>query len=1075
MPAIKEKNHFAAWFVSKPAISGLLVFLLMQSMVSYILYQRYRIIRENDKREMSNLLHVGYNNVEQTLKNSSTVALTLALTINDEGQPENFDLVGRQLLTSNPGIDAVQLVPGGVIKYVYPLEGNEAALNLDILKSAENRAQALLAIRSKKMYFAGPLALKQGGIGIIGRLPVYQDGKFWGFSGIVIHMETLIKNSGLQSIDDSKYYFQFSHKNALTQKEEFFFPVKEDFTRKYYDYVTFPDSDWKLYIITKDGNPIWYQLISLFALGSLLALLFGFLTLLLLRKPAELQLEVLKQTRKLLNSEVKYRTIFEKAAIGIAHVDSNNQGFIDTNGHLCRMLGYTSEEIKGVNAIDISHPDDKRKGMEITSRLLDGDIDNFTFEKRFFSKSGDIIWTNVTISPLWKKGEKPTAHIAIVEDITPKKEAEQQIRETEARFRSLFEDSPVALWEEDFSAVKKYLAQFSDLNAGNAKQWLASHPDEVKKCISLVRIIDVNNECLRLHQPKTKSEILAANLNLLLDDESTEAFRKQLVAVVCGETSIAIDTQIKHLGEGNRDIHLQWSVMRGYEETLERIIISTEDVTAQKEAGRIIMESQQKIESLVNSIDGIVWECSTEPPYRLSFISKKVNEILGFTPEEWAADDYFWEKHIHPEDKKRCLEFFERSITAKPGEDYEYRMIDSKGDIVWFRDSMNVNFENGKPASLRGIMIDITKTKEAEKIILESQQRIESLVNTIDGIVWECDYNTYEFTFVNKKAEEITGYPVSEWLHDPTFWAEKIHPDDREWAIQFCLENSQNRSQYDFEYRMIAKDGSVLWLRDIVNVVYENGIAVSLKGIMIDITKNKEAENDLNASLELVNDQKKRLMNFSYIVSHNLRSHAANIQSITNLIGDADSDEEREEMIGMLRTVSGTLNETMDNLNDLVNVQANVAIAIEPLELRLYAENAQKAISDQIEAKSATIVNNIPENLAVDYNPAYLESIFLNLFSNALRYGHPDRKPVVTAEFIEEDGIKALRITDNGIGIDMTRHGDKLFGLYKTFNGNADARGIGLFLTRSQIEAMGGKISVKSELGKGTTFIIHFK
>jgi PAS domain S-box-containing protein len=947
MDAGKEKNLLTAWFVAKPFISGLIVFILMQSIVVFMIYQRSQIIKENDKQEMSNLLHVVYENVEQTLKNSSTAALTLALTINDDGVPQNFDLIGRQLITANPDINGVQLVPDGIIKYVYPLEESKVALGFNVIESSENKMQALEAIASKKMYFAGPLNLKQGGVGIIGRLPVYQKGKFWGFSGILIRMENLVKVSGIGHIDNSKYYFQFSHKNTVTEKTEFFLPGKEDFSGKYYDYITFPDTDWKLYIITHDDNAVWYQLLPFLIVGTLLALLFGFLTLYILRKPAELQLQVLKQTRRLLNSEIKYKTIFEQAAVGIAHVDSNTGNFIEVNDQFCKMINYTPDEITGISVHSITHPEDVQRGLDNIEKLRKGEIKNFSLEKRYFKKDGDIVWANVTVSPLWKPGEKPTAQIAITEDITPRKEAEEQIRKTEARFKSLFEDSPVALWEEDFSAVKSYLSQFTgELNPKNALRWLEAHPEVVKSCISLVRIIDINRECLKLHHPKTKKELLAFNLDPLLDNQSTDSFVQQLVAIVCKSNALAMETQIKDNAGNTLDIHLRWSVMRGYEETLERVIISSEDITVQK---------------------------------------------------------------------------------------------------------------------------------EAERIILNSQHRIESLVNTIDGIVWECDYNTYEFTYVNKKAEEISGYPVSEWLHDPTFWADKIHPDDREWAIAFCVENSQSKLQYDFEYRMIAKDGSVIWMRDIVNVIQENGIPVSLKGIMIDITKTKEAENDLNDSLELVNEQKKRLMNFSYIVSHNLRSHAANIQSITNLIDTAESDAERDEMIGMLKTVSGSLNDTMIHLNDLVNVQANVTLAVESLNLKLYIENAQKAISDQIDKKEAVIVDNVPEEIMVNYNPAYLESILLNLLSNALRYSHPDRKPLITADWQQENGKNVLKVTDNGVGIDLARYGDKLFGMYKTFHGNSDARGIGLFMTRSQVEAMGGSIEVESELGKGTTFKIFFK
>ena len=947
MSAIKERSAFTSWFVARPIISGVIVFVLMQAIVTYMVYQRALILRENDRREMSNLLNVVYGNVEQTLKNASTAALTLALTINDDGVPENFDLVGRQLMTSNPAIDAVQLVPNGVIKQVYPLEGNEAALGYDILKSDENRKLALEAIAKKKMYFAGPLKLRQGGIGIIGRLPVFQNGKFWGFSGILIRIENFEKIAGIHTLDDSQYYFQLSHRNTLNGKTEYFLSSEKEFGDKYYDFVTIPDTDWKLYVISRQASAnIWMPLLPFLGVGSLLAALFGFLIVVILRKPAQLQLEVMRQTRRLLNSEIKYKSIFDQAAVGIVHVASDTGDVIDCNEQYSRMLGYPREELIGKNIHDITHPEDVAKGRDSIQKLIAGQIDNFSLEKRYVRKDGNIVWADVTASPLWKPGEKPTAQIAIAQDITARKEAEAQVRETETRFRSLFENSPVALWEEDYSAAKTYLAGFEDLTADNAQEWLDAHPEVVRECVSLVRIIDINNQCLKLHAPCTREELLAANLNPILDDASLDSFIKQLVAVVRGDLFTEMNTRILDPIGGNKDIFLRWSVMRGYEDSLARVIISTEDITSQK---------------------------------------------------------------------------------------------------------------------------------EAERIIRQSQQHIEALVDTIDGIVWECDYNTYEFTFVNKKAEEITGYPVSDWVHNPTFWAEKIHPEDRDAAVHFCQENSLIKDRYDFEYRMIDNYGEVIWLRDIVNVVREDGVPVVLKGIMIDITKTKIAEQELNDTLELVNEQKKRLMNFSYIVSHNLRSHAANIQSIVTLFDTAESDEERNEFVMMLKTVSTSLNDTMIHLNDLVNIQSNVSLSVEKLNLRLYAESALKTVSEQIEAKQAVITNNIPSDVVVDYNAAYLESVMHNLFANALRYSHPERKPIISADWTVEEDRNVLKVTDNGVGIDLERYGDKLFGMYKTFHGNPEARGIGLFMTKNQIEAMGGSIAVESQPGEGTTFKIYFK
>ena len=110
----------------------------------------------------------------------------------------------------------------------------------------------------------------------------------------------------------------------------------------------------------------------------------------------------------------------------------------------------------------------------------------------------------------------------------------------------------------------------------------------------------------------------------------------------------------------------------------------------------------------------------------------------------------------------------------------------------------------------------------------------------------------------------------------------------------------------------------------------------------------------------------------------------------------------------------------------------------------------------------------------IKYNPAYLESIILNFLSNAVKYSHPQRTPVISFDLFHENNKPVLSITDNGIGIDLKRNGDKLFGMYKTFHGNPDARGIGLFITKNQIEFMGGHVEAESELNVGSTFKIFF-
>jgi PAS domain S-box-containing protein len=141
---------------------------------------------------------------------------------------------------------------------------------------------------------------------------------------------------------------------------------------------------------------------------------------------------------------------------------------------------------------------------------------------------------------------------------------------------------------------------------------------------------------------------------------------------------------------------------------------------------------------------------------------------------------------------------------------------------------------------------DITDRKRAEESLASSQRQYEQLVNTIDGIVWEGDAQTFEFSFVSEQAERMLGYPVERWTNEPTFWRDHIHPEDRERAVKYCALSTAQLKDHVFEYRMITSDGQVIWLRDRVTVLVENGRPVKLRGIMVDITENKKYEADLH-------------------------------------------------------------------------------------------------------------------------------------------------------------------------------------------------------------------------------------
>ncbi|MBC5838137.1 PAS domain S-box protein [Flavobacterium muglaense] len=938
-------SSFITFFLNKPKITGFIVFVCLFAIFSYLVAQQYKIQKENNHIMMNRTLKEIDQNIEQKLKNCYTTTLTLALTINDEGIPEDFNAIGKRLLESNDVVSAVQLVPNGVIKYTYPLKGNEAATGLDILKSKKLKREALKSVLNKKMYFAGPFKLKQGGLGIVGRFPVYNKNHFWGFSAVIIKLEQLLKVSGVHNIDTTNFSFQMSKKNPETFKEEFYLPQKVKFTENNFVTSTVPDGDWKIYLIDLKANKATSTLFISQLLGFILALTFGFLVVLFLKKPAELQHLVEQQAAILIDSEIKFKTIFDQAAIGIANVDTSTGTFIEINNQFCKMLGYSQQEMKTKTFLQITHPDDLKKDLNNVNKLKTGVINEYSMEKRYFTKEGATVWVNLNVAPLLNQKNEQISVLAIVEDITLKKQTEKIIRERENHFKSLFEDSPLPLREENFSKVKLYLQELNLIEkpAEEVSSYLTKNPNITHQLHALIEVINANHACLDLYNVNSKDELIAAKKELF-NPNSFSDFVKQLVIITQNQDNFSIDTIIKNAQQEYRNINLRWNVIRGYEKSLDRIIVSNED---------------------------------------------------------------------------------------------------------------------------------ITNRKRAEKIILNSQEKIESLMNTIDGIVWECRPDDFAFTFVSKKVEGILGYTAEEWLESPTFWTDHIYPEDKEATLEFCKIKTTNKEDHDFEYRMVAKDGRTVWLRDIVSIVSENNKITSLRGIMIDITKSKEVENDLKKSFDLVSEQNKRLLNFSYIVSHNLRSHTSNITSLTELIDTAESDEEREQMIGLLKTVANSLNETMTNLNEVVNIQTNIGLVVEKINLKTYIDNTLKLVSEQIKNKEASIQSNVNEEIEINYNPAYLESILYNIISNALRYSDKTRKPLISIEFTKENNQNIIAITDNGIGIDLDKNGSKIFGMYKTFSENPDSKGIGLFITKNQIEAMGGTITIESKPGAGTTFKIY--
>lgn len=236
-------------------------------------------------------------------------------------------------------------------------------------------------------------------------------------------------------------------------------------------------------------------------------------------------------------------------------------------------------------------------------------------------------------------------------------------------------------------------------------------------------------------------------------------------------------------------------------------------------------------------------------------------------------------------------------------------------------------------------------------------------------------------------------------------------------------------------------------------------------------TEQDEIQKNLIEELSAQNNQ---LNDFSSIISHNLRAPAANITMIIETFDENGDKEETIMVFDMLRKVSKNLNETLNHLLDIISLKSNKKIANETLHFEEVLKKTIDNLQGEILHKDATIKVNCSQAPTLNYPMLYLESIFHNLVSNALKYANPDRKPVITITTAKINNTISLSVQDNGLGIDLEKYGSKIFGMNKVFHHHPDAKGVGLFMTKMQVERFGGKISVKSEVNVGTTFTILF-
>ena len=509
---------------------------------------------------------------------------------------------------------------------------------------------------------------------------------------------------------------------------------------------------------------------------------------------------------------------------------------------------------------------------------------------------------------------------------------------------------------------------------------------------------------------------------------------------------------------------------------LKNIESSLNLIKRQKLVNDEIKESKERYDIVAKATSDTVWDWNI-PKNEFTW-NKGIETVFGYSKEDVEETSQWWFERIHPEDSIRMsvkLYSFLEQRSEKWQDEYRFKCKNGSYKYVLDRGFLVINTDN-TAIRMIGAIQDITKQKEEE----ERLKLLETVITNAKDAVVITNANLSQqpipnVVFANQAYTQMSGFNTIEITNKSMLETLKIEKESE--AYQELISCLQKKQECEIETETYRKNNEKYWVKFIMVPVFnkenEHTHWISIKR---DITEQKNQEKEKEQLIAELTQNNKDLRQFSYITSHNLRAPLSNLIGLLNLIQEINiENEELQIIIDGFSKSTKLLNETISDLGKVVIIRDNPSIKKEHINVLESIRNVLGQINILIEQNNPELIIAVDENDMIYSHKAYLESILLNLLTNALKYRSIERRSKILIQLNQNTDNTELIFEDNGIGIDLKKYKDKLFGLYQRFHNYPDSKGLGLYLVRSQIESMGGTISIESEVNKGTRFTIIFK
>jgi PAS domain S-box-containing protein len=500
------------------------------------------------------------------------------------------------------------------------------------------------------------------------------------------------------------------------------------------------------------------------------------------------------------------------------------------------------------------------------------------------------------------------------------------------------------------------------------------------------------------------------------------------------------------------------------------------DMTEQRQADAALRQADQHLRDLIHSLDGIVWEADAQT-FEMLFVSNQAERILGYPVARWTEEPGFWASHVHPDDRLWALDFCKRAVAEGRHHEFDYRMIAADGRTVWLHDVVSVVVENGRPARLRGVMVDISERKQAELALREAEEKYRSLFeNAVEGIYQSTPDG--RFLTVNPALVRMAGFEsADEMIRTWTDIEHQVYVDPQR-RRDFLREIVQRGEVRDFEGEVFVKDGSTRWISQCARAVRDaQGRVDHIEGRVLDVTEKKRLEQQFLQAQKM-----EAIGRLAGGVAHDFNNLLMIINGYCEILLDGvGPDDPAREPLDEIRQ-AGQRAATL--IHQLLAFGRRQIFAPQVIDLNAVVQDVERMLRRVI-GEDIDLVLELTATGLVKADPAQLQQVLMNLVVNSRDAMPTGGRLVIRTELVhlhesrcaDRPEVRSgyyvlLAVSDTGCGMDEDTKA-RVFEPFFTTKGQGKGTGLGLATVYGIIQQSEGHIEVESAAGRGTRFRIY--